>query len=181
MFVLVRHRLVRRGTFTLLILSNLLYAQRGAIFNYINLGSALAGRRAKEMGMRTVLGASKGQIVWYYLKESLVFTAVCTVFAVLLAYVFRPIFTHYVDTTGSASPVSVPFAWHWSFGMVAGVIGLALLIGLVAGWIPSRIASRFDAIRVLKGDYRMASKRILSRTFDCARAGHGTAVQPYGP
>ena len=55
--------------------------------------------------------------------------------------------------------------------MVAGVIGLALLIGLVAGWIPSRIASRFDAIRVLKGDYRMASKRILSKVFIVFQTG----------
>ena len=45
-----------------------------AIFNYINLSSALAGRRVKEMGMRSVLGASREQIVWNYLKESLVFT-----------------------------------------------------------------------------------------------------------
>ena len=38
-----------------------------AIFNYINLNSALAGRRVKEMGIRTVLGASRAQIVWNYL------------------------------------------------------------------------------------------------------------------
>ena len=167
------HQCLMKGNLSLLrmLTAVVLLLLLSAVFNYINLSSALAGRRVKEMGMRTVLGASKGQIVWYYLKESLVFTAVCTVFAVLLAYVFRPIFTHYVDTTGSASPVSVPFAWHWSFGMVAGVIGLALLIGLVAGWIPSRIASRFDAIRVLKGDYRMASKRILSKVFIVFQTG----------
>jgi len=142
-----------------------------AIFNYINLSSALAGRRVKEMGMRSVLGASREQIVWNYLKESLVFTAVCTVVAVLLAYAFRPVFTHYVDAHVSYSPVSVPFAWHWDFGTVAMVIGLTLLIGLVAGWVPSRIASRFDAIRVIKGDYRTTSKRILSKVFIVFQTG----------
>jgi putative ABC transport system permease protein len=142
-----------------------------AIFNYINLSSALAGRRVKEMGMRTVLGASREQIVWGFLKESLVFTAACTVMAVLLAYAFRPVFTHYVDAHVSHSPISVPFAWHWDFGTVALVIGLSLLIGLVAGWIPSRIASRFDAIRVIKGDYRTASKRILSKIFIVFQTG----------
>ena len=142
-----------------------------AVFNYINLSSALAGRRVKEMGMRTVLGASREQIVWNFLKESLVFTAACTVMAVLLAYAFRPVFTHYVDARVSYSPVSVPFAWHWDFGRVAMVFGLALLIGLVAGWIPSRIASRFDAIRVIKGDYRTASKRILSKIFIVFQTG----------
>jgi putative ABC transport system permease protein len=142
-----------------------------AIFNYINLSSALAGRRVKEMGMRTVLGASREQIVWGFLKESLVFTAACTVMAVLLAYAFRPVFTHYVDAHVSHSPISVPFVWHWDFGTVALVIGLSLLIGLVAGWIPSRIASRFDAIRVIKGDYRTASKRILSKIFIVFQTG----------
>ena len=136
-----------------------------AIFNYINLSSALAGRRVKEMSMRSVLGASREQIVWNYLKESLVFTAVCTLVAVLLAYAFRPVFTHYVDTHVAYSPVSVPFAWHWNIGTVAMVIGLSLMIGLAAGWVPSRIASRFDTIRVIKGDYRTVSKRILSKTF----------------
>ena len=141
-----------------------------AIFNYINLSSALAGRRVKEMGVRTVLGATKEQIVGTYLKESLLFTAACTVFAVVLAYAFRPVFTHYVDGKASGS-VSVPFAWHWNFGMIAGVVGLTLLIGLAAGWIPSRIASRFDAIRVLKGDYRTTSKRILSKVFIVFQTG----------
>ena len=135
-----------------------------ALFNYINLSSALAGRRVKEMSVRTVLGASREQIVWNYLKESLVFTVACTALAVLLAYAFRPIFTHYVDAHVSYS-FSVPFAWHWTAGSVAAVVGLSLLIGLAAGWIPSRIASRFDAIRVIKGDYRTASKRVLSKIF----------------
>ena len=142
-----------------------------AIFNYINLSSALAGRRVKEMVMRSVLGASREQIVWNYLKESLVFTAVCTVVAVLLAYAFQPVFTHYVDAHVPYSPVSVPFAWRWDFGTVAMVISLALLIGLVAGWVPSRIASRFDAIRVIKGDYRTTSKRILSKVFIVFQTG----------
>ena len=142
-----------------------------AIFNYINLSSALAGRRVMEMGMRTVLGASRGQIVWNYLRESLVFTAACTVMAVLLAYAFRPVFTHYVDAHVSYSPVSVPFAWHWDIGSVAGVIGLSLMIGLLAGWVPSRIASRFDTIRVIKGDYRTTSKRILSKVFIVFQTG----------
>ena len=142
-----------------------------AIFNYINLSSALAGRRVKEMGVRSILGATKKQIEWTYLKESLVFTIACTVIAVLLAYAFRPIFSHYVDWNDPFSSVSVPFAWNWNFGMVAAVVGLTLLLGLAAGWIPSRIASRFDTIRIIKGDYRSASKRILTKIFIVFQTG----------
>ena len=167
------HHCLMKGNRSLLrmLTAVVLLLLRSAIFNYINLSSALAGRRVKEMGMRSILGATKGQIVWNYLREALVFTAACTVFAIFLAYVFRPVFTHYVDGYASALPVSVPFAWNWSFGMIAGVIGLPLLIGLVAGWIPSRIAARFDAIRVIKGDYRTTSKRILSKVFIVFQTG----------
>ena len=142
-----------------------------AIFNYINLSSALAGRRVKEMGVRSILGATKAQIEWTFLKESLVFTIACTVFAVLLAYAFRPFFAHYVDWSAPSSPVSAPFAWNWNFGMVAAIVGLTLLLGLAAGWIPSRIASRFDTIRVVKGDYRSASKRIITKVFIVFQTG----------
>ena len=142
-----------------------------AIFNYINLSSALAGRRVKEMGVRSILGATKTQIEWTYLKESLVFTIACTVIAVLLAYAFQPIFSHYVDWNDPSSSVAVPFAWNWNFGMVAAVVGLTLLLGLAAGWIPSRIASRFDTIRIIKGDYRSASKRILTKIFIVFQTG----------
>ena len=135
-----------------------------AVFNYINLSSALASRRVKEMAIRSVLGASKGQIVWGYLREALLFTVVSTVAAVLLAHAFKPMFSHYVDAKiGYASTVA--FSWDSGVGLVALVAGLALAVGLLAGWIPSRIASRFDVIQVVKGDYRVASKRTLSKLF----------------
>ena len=141
-----------------------------AVFNYINLSSALAGRRVKEMAIRAVLGASKGQIVLDYLKESLLFTAASTLAAVLLAIAFKPVFTHYVDAKVGYVR-TVPFSWDLDFGLVALVVGLALFLGLLAGWIPSRIASRFDAIQVIKGDYRLASKRVLSKAFIVFQTG----------
>ena len=142
-----------------------------AIFNYINLSTALAGGRMKEMSMRSVLGATKGRIVWNFLKESLLFTSACTLLAVLVAMAFRPVFSHYIDTSHPMSPVSVPFAWQWDSWIVAALVGLTLSIGLAAGWIPSRIASRFDAIRVIKGDYRTTSKHLFSKVFIVFQTG----------
>ena len=99
-----------------------------AVFNYINLSAALAGKRTKEMGMRAILGATRGQIVRKYLVESLVFTFVCAGAAIL-------------------------------------VVGVALVTGLLAGWIPSRMASRYNPVQVVKGDYRLRSKRVFSKIF----------------
>lgn len=136
-----------------------------AIFNYINLSTALAGRRVKEMATRSVLGASREQVLWAFLKESLAFTAASTAAAILLACAFRPVLSSLVDAHLGSEAVSVPFAWNWDFTMVAAILGLVLITGLMAGWIPFRIASRFDIIQVIKGDYRTESKRVLSKIF----------------
>ena len=168
-----RGQIFRKGNKSLLLMLSavVLLLMLSAIFNYINLSSALSSRRVKEMGVRTVLGASRGQIVGNFLSESLLFTAVCSVVAVLLSYAFRPVFTHYVDAHVAYSPDSIPFSWDWNFTTVSAVVLLSLVIGLCAGWIPSRIASRFDAIRVIKGDYRTESKRILSKLFIIFQTG----------
>ena len=61
-----------------------------AIFNYINLNLALSGKRAKEMATRRLLGAPQGAIVWKYIGESILFTAVCFALALLLAWALLP-------------------------------------------------------------------------------------------
>ena len=56
-----------------------------SLFNYINLSVALAGKRAKEMAIRSTLGESKSRIRWRYIGESILFMAVCLGLALLLA------------------------------------------------------------------------------------------------
>ena len=136
-----------------------------AVFNYINLSAALAGKRTKEMGMRAILGASRGQIVRKYLAESLAFTFVCAAAAVLVARAFAPTFSQLVEARRGVRFVSAPFSWQLDLPTAALFIGVALLTGLLAGWIPSRMASRYNPVQVVKGDYRLRSKRVFSKVF----------------
>ena len=137
-----------------------------AIFNYINLSTALASRRVKEMGTRAILGASRKEIVWRQLRESLLFTAVCMAFAVLLAHAFTPLLSHFADVRDRwGDVVSQPFVWKWDVVTVGAVVLFTLLLGLLAGWIPTRITSNYNLVQVVKGDYRVRSKRVFSKIF----------------
>ena len=142
-----------------------------AVFNYINLSAALAGKRTKEMGMRAILGASRGQVVRKYLAESLAFTFVCAAAAVLVARAFSPTFSDLVEIRRGTRFVSAPFSWELDVPTVALFVGVVLLTGLLAGWIPSRIALRYNPAQVVKGDYRLRSKRIFSKVFIVFQTG----------
>ena len=137
-----------------------------AIFNFINLSTALAGRRVKEMGMRSILGASRKEIVWSQLRESLVFTAVCMALALLLAYAFTPLLSHFVDVRFRTDQLlSEPFAWKWDITAISAVVLFTVLLGLLAGWLPTKIASTYNLAQIVKGDYRVRNKRVFSKVF----------------
>jgi putative ABC transport system permease protein len=136
-----------------------------AVFNYINLSAALAGKRTKEMGMRSILGASRWQVVWKYLTESLVFTLICAGIAIMVAKAFAPMLSHFVETREGERFVSAPFSWHLDATTAALFFGVTLLAGLLAGWIPARMASRYNPAQVVKGDYRVRSKQIFTKVF----------------
>ena len=136
-----------------------------AVFNYINLSAALAGKRIKEMGMRSILGASRGQIAKTLLAESLLFTFVCAALSILLAHFLTPILTQYVETKVSTVQISAPFSWQWDFVSVGALVLLVLVLGLLAGWIPARIVSGYDPVQIVKGDYRVRNRRLFSKGF----------------
>ena len=136
-----------------------------AVFNYINLSAALAGKRIKEMGMRSILGASRGQIVKNLLAESLLFTVVCAALSILLAHFLTPILVQYVETKVLTVHLSAPFSWQWDFVSVGALVLLVLVLGLLAGWIPARIVTAYDPVQIVKGDYRVRNKRLFSKCF----------------
>ncbi len=140
-----------------------------AIFNYINLNMALSGKRAKEMATRRLHGATKGEIVMKYIAESVSFTAVCFVLAFLLAYALLPMMNDLLrgvsgGTAGSLEQfVSIRF--EWSVGIVAAYVLTVVVLGVLSGIAPAAIASRFEPIDVVRGTYRLQTKRVFSKVF----------------
>ena len=129
-----------------------------ALFNYINLSVALAGKRAKEMAIRSTLGESKGRIRWRYISESILFVAVCLALAWLLAKALEPLFNRYMAGDVGLE-VSLSPLYLGAYAL------LAILIGLVSGFIPAWMTSRYKAVEVIKGEQRRQTKTFFSKVF----------------
>ena len=144
-----------------------------AIFNYVNLNMALSGKRAKEMATRRLHGATKGRIVMKYITESVTFTAVCFVLALLLAVALLPMMNDLLRAvSGGETGIDaeafeqfVPVRFDWSVGIVAVYLVAVVLLGTLAGIAPAAIASRFEPIDVVRGTYRIQTKRVFSKVF----------------
>ncbi len=137
-----------------------------ALFNYINLNTALVGKRANEMGTRRLLGSDKRNIVWRYIAESGLFTAVCFVFAVLLAVVLLPVVGALIaDPESVSSTTDITMKALFSPAVMCSYIGFAVLIAVVSGIVPAVIASRISPIDIVKGQMRVKSKMVFSKIF----------------
>ena len=130
-----------------------------AILNYINLSVALTGKRAKEMAVRQLSGASRGGIIWKYVAESIAFTAVCFAAGLLLAEAFCPAMNALLNNP------DIPIKVIWSPGYVIAYIVIILLVGVLCGIFPAMMADRYKPVDVMKGGYRRRSKMVFSKVF----------------
>ena len=147
-----------KGTLRILTLVGLLLLL-SAILNYINLSVALTGRRAKEMAVRQLSGASRGGIIWKYVAESVAFTAVCFAAGLLLAEAFCPAMNALLNNP------DIPIRVIWSPGYVMAYIVIILLVGALCGIFPAMMAGRYKPVDVMKGGYRRKSKMVFSKVF----------------
>ena len=143
-----------------------------AIFNYINLNMALSGKRAKEMATRRLHGATKGRIILKYILESVSFTAVCFVLAFLLACALFPMMNGLLKNVGGGDMSIdaslgqfVLIRFDWTVGVVAVYLAAIVFVGVLSGIAPAAIASRFEPIDVVRGTYRLQTKRVFSKIF----------------
>jgi putative ABC transport system permease protein len=122
-----------------------------ACINYMNLATARSAGRAKEVGLRKVVGAFRSQLIGQFLSESLVLTSIALVLACLVAILLL----HPLNTfTGKALSFS-----SFTQGPTIGVLlVLAILTGVLAGSYPAFFLSAFEPVKVLKGKLSTASR-----------------------
>ncbi len=118
-----------------------------AIINFVNLATARSSGRAKEVGIRKVLGSFRRDLVGQFLLESLVFSLIAFLFAVLLVRLALPLFNQFAGKEMDAALLATP-------GMIALTVGLVLGIALIAGAYPAFFISAFMPAPVLKGELR---------------------------
>lgn len=143
-----------------------------AVFNYVNLNMALSGKRAKEMATRRLHGATKGRIIMKYIAESVLFTAVCVVMALLLAIALLPMMNGLLNSvSGGELGIAVPFGQfvpielEWSAKTIIIYLAFIMLLGALVGVAPAAVASRFAPIDVVNGTYRRQRKMLFGRFF----------------
>ncbi len=124
-----------------------------SIVNYINLATANAIKRAKEIGVRKITGATKGQIIMQFVFE----TALITVFSALLALVLVEILLPYYNSFLNKDLVLVGAQFYIQ------LLIITLLVILVSGVLPAIYVSNFEALKVLKGNFSRSKKGIWLR------------------
>ena len=115
-----------------------------ACINFMNLATARSLNRAREVGMRKVVGANRSQLIKQFLGESVILTFVALLLAIGLAEWLTPKFYSYVN---KAPVADSPYNWL----VVAGLAGIGLLVGVLSGSYPAFFLSAFTPGKVLKG------------------------------
>lgn len=121
-----------------------------ACINFINLSTARSANRAREVGMRKVVGSYRGQLISQFLTESVLLSVLSFVIGLQLAVIFLPFFNQLAGKS-----LTIPWTAWW-LGPI--LLGSAVTIGLLAGIYPSFYLSRFKPIHVLKGNLSRGSK-----------------------
>ena len=156
--VMQSHQLLRKGSHQQVVLLFLLAVVLliSAVFNYINLTVAQAGKRAKEMATRRLLGESVAGVVGRYLRESALFTTGCFLMGCLIAWALRPLFNEMLQTSISLLPTWMTAVW---------AVVAVVLLSLVCGSLPALMVSRFNPIDVVRGSLRLRSNLYFSKVF----------------
>lgn len=127
-----------------------------ACINFINLTTARAAERAKEVGIRKVVGAQRSQLAWQFLGESLLLCLAGCLLAILLSAMLMPLFNQLAGKTISNG------IWH-NPKSVLWLVLAAVVIGLLAGFYPAAVLSNFQPITVLKGRFSSGMRGVALR------------------
>ncbi len=121
-----------------------------ACINFTNLTTARSANRAKEVGIRKVLGTERKNLMMQFLSESTVMAVLSTVLALVIVWLVLPLFNAVSDKT-------MHFFNIFSSWFAVLILLLPLLVGLMAGSYPAFFLSSFRPIEVLKGKLKSGS------------------------
>lgn len=123
-----------------------------ACCNFINLSTARSINRSKEIGLRKVIGARRGQLIAQFLGESLLISILASLLAVVMIFIFIPVFNSFVGVKLSFSLQAI-----WIF------LAIIIITGLLSGLYPALLMSSFAPVRSLKGHIRHGLTDIIFR------------------
>jgi putative ABC transport system permease protein len=127
-----------------------------AIINFINLATAASASRARETGIRKLLGSSRKKLIRQYLLESVIITMVAVLVAFSLVEMFLPYFNYVTNSENSLR--------HIGFGKLSAIfVVCTLVIGVLSGSYPAFYLSAFQPASILKGEVTRGSGAAIFR------------------
>jgi putative ABC transport system permease protein len=126
-----------------------------ACINFMNLTTARSVKRAREIGVRKVVGALRGSLIKQFIGESLLLTSIAVIIALLLVVLLLPMFNS-VTLKQIELPFGQPFFW-------LNLVAITLVTGFIAGSYPALFLSSFNPIKVLKGTLKLEWGAVMFR------------------
>ncbi|HWD89137.1 MAG TPA: ABC transporter permease [Mucilaginibacter sp.] len=129
-----------------------------ACVNFMNLSTARSANRAREVGVRKVLGSARKYLIAQFLSESVMVALAAMIIGVVVAVMLLPAFGHLADK-------NLAITGHTLAWLIPGAMGLVLIAGFLAGLYPAFFLSAFQPINVLKGKIATGFKGSGLRSF----------------
>lgn len=131
-------------TYLLILGSIALFILILACINFINLTTARAVKRAREIGVRKVFGAVKQQLIRQFLGESILITLISLICALVIVELFEPAFNKLIGT-------ELTYQFFSSSGIMLTIFLAALLVGVLSGLYPAFVLTHYQPVHVMKG------------------------------
>ena len=128
-----------------------------ACVNFINLATARSASRAREVGMRKTFGAERTRLIGQFLGESIVYSFLALAISLILIELYLPVFNHLAQRELVVNFLNPPW-------MLAAFIGLALMVGIIAGIYPAVFLSSFQPMKVLRGNLALGARNSRFRS-----------------
>lgn len=126
-----------------------------ACVNFMNLSTAKSEKRAREVGIRKTLGSERKQLLLQFYSESLIFSLMAFVLALVAVYFVMPAFNGMVGRELKFDPADRV--------LILSAVGIIIFTGLIAGSYPALYLSSFNPIKVLKGTFLTGKQSALPR------------------
>ena len=146
-----------QAQYTLILMLIAVFVITIAWINYINLTTARATERAREVGIRKVAGSSRSYLVRQFLLEALAMNVISAVLALTIFQLSLPQLSTLLEKDLQAVSL-LSYSWFWP-----GILLIVLCGSLLSGIYPSLVLSRYEPIQVLKGRFRSSREGIVLR------------------
>ncbi|NVO11974.1 MAG: ABC transporter permease [Bacteroidales bacterium] len=128
-----------------------------ACINFMNLATARSATRAKEVGLRKVVGSDKSKLISQFLAESILVSFIALILSLLIVELVLPSFNQLLD-------IKLSMGYLTTWYTVPALIGFSIVIGLISGSYPSFFLASFNPISVLKGKLKAGARSSVLRT-----------------